>query len=125
MLLSFLYIIFFHKFDHLVTKTANPLEEYVHNIKKHLYKSDDLLGCRVWLVIFLFSAFFYFFILFLSSFVKSSVSSYTCSLYCLLYCTHCICCRFSKEVVEKHSLRSVSPWILAPIKINAPTFSSN
>ena len=24
------------------------LEEYVHIIKKHLYKSDDLLGCRVW-----------------------------------------------------------------------------
>ena len=27
---------------------ANPLEEYIHIIKKHLYKSDDLLGCRVW-----------------------------------------------------------------------------
>ena len=31
-----------------VTNLASHLEEFVHSIDKHHYKSDDLLRCRVW-----------------------------------------------------------------------------
>ena len=37
-----------HNLTQPVTKPANTLENIALRIKKHLYKSDDLLRCRVW-----------------------------------------------------------------------------